>query len=235
MNQSDPIEFPADAPRPRRSTLIGDRLRLARTDRRLTLEEAEQATRIGRRYLEALELGQYEVLPAPVYARGFMRSYAAYLGLDPLEAVMAMPNQLPRPEGLEPMPGLRRRPSGSWPEFDPRLAGIAAAILVVMALLLWIAPRLGSGTGLPDLPGRGATASSGVPAFEEGTTPNFVGVDRDVAVAVIERLELEFTIVETPSATAPAGRVIQQAPEAGEPIEAGEAVTLVVSQGPPSN
>ena len=235
MTQPDPIEFPAAPPGRPRSRTIGARLEEARTARRLTLEEAERDTRISRRYLEALERGNYEVLPAPVYARGFMRSYADYLGLDPAEAVMSMPAQLPLPEGLDPMPGLRRMPSGSIPPLDLRLAAIVTGIVLVIALLLWIAPKLGGGTGLPDLPGGGeVTSSNGIPAFDPGTTPDFVGVDRAVAIELIEDLGLDLSIVESPSATARAGQVFQQAPEPGALIAAGDTVTLVISQGPPA-
>ena len=236
MTQPDPIEFPSAPPGRPRSRTIGARLEEARISKRLTFEEIERDTRISRRYLEALERGHYEVLPAPVYARGFMRSYADYLGLDPAEAVMSMPAHLPVPDGLDPMPGLRRMPSGSIPAFDLKLAAIVTGIVVVIGSLLWIAPRLGGGTGLPDLPGRQeqTTASNGIAAFDPGTTPNFVGADRAVAIALIEDLNLELSIVESPSATARAGEVFQQAPEPGTLIAAGDVVTLVISQGPPA-
>jgi cytoskeleton protein RodZ len=62
---------------------IGQRLRDARQSRSLSLEEAAQATRIRVRYLAAMEEGDYEALPSAAQARGFLRAYAGYLGLDP--------------------------------------------------------------------------------------------------------------------------------------------------------
>src|SRR5215210_2101001 len=53
---------------------LGSLLIRAREARGLTLEDAERDTRISRRYLQALESEQFEVIPAPVYARGFLRS-----------------------------------------------------------------------------------------------------------------------------------------------------------------
>ena len=237
MTQLDPIEFPSDPPGRPRSRLIGARLEAARVEKGLSLQEAERDTRIGRAYLEALEAGRVELLPAPVYARGFMRSYADYLGLDPAEAVMSMPASLPPPEGLDPLPGLRRMPSTTLPPFDMRLAGLVAGIVLVIALLVWIAPRIGGGTGLPDLPGGGGSSgdtisTSSIPPFDSGTTPDFVGADRAVAIALIEDLGLELAVVESRSATAPAGRVFQQAPTPGTLIAPGEIVTLVISLGP---
>ncbi|HKH11950.1 MAG TPA: helix-turn-helix domain-containing protein [Rubrobacter sp.] len=61
---------------------IGRVLERARKDRGLTLEEAERATKIRKRYLEGLEQDDYTVLPDAVYARGFLKTYANFLGLD---------------------------------------------------------------------------------------------------------------------------------------------------------
>jgi len=61
---------------------IGRVLERARKDRGLSLEEAEKATKIRRRYLEGLEQDDYTVLPDAVYARGFLKTYANFLGLD---------------------------------------------------------------------------------------------------------------------------------------------------------
>ena len=233
MTQPNPIEFPSDPPGHPRLRTIGARLEAARNGKRLTLEEAERDTRISTEYLDALERGSYEVLPAPVYARGFMRSYAGYLGLDPAEAVMSMPVDLPLPEGLDPMPGLRRMPSTTLRPFDLRHAVVVAGIIALVAVLLWVVPLLGGGTGLPDLGGRdsGPSASSVVSPFDPGATPSFIGVDRAVAIDLLEQLGLELEIVESPSATTRAGVVFQQAPEAGTLIAAGDTVTIVVSLG----
>jgi cytoskeleton protein RodZ len=56
---------------------------MARLERGLSIEQVALDTRISRRFLEALEAEQFEELPAPVYVRGFLRSYANYMGLDP--------------------------------------------------------------------------------------------------------------------------------------------------------
>jgi len=69
---------------------VGDKLRKARVARSLTLEQAAQATHIRQRYLEALEEGDYSVLPSHVQVRGFLRSYASYLGLDAQELLSSL-------------------------------------------------------------------------------------------------------------------------------------------------
>jgi hypothetical protein len=61
---------------------IGSSLREARTRQGLDFPELEELTKIRPKYLRALEDEQFEVLPAPTYVRGFLRSYAEALGLD---------------------------------------------------------------------------------------------------------------------------------------------------------
>jgi cytoskeleton protein RodZ len=61
---------------------FGERLKRERELREVSLEEITSATRIGPRFLEALENEDWEKLPGGVFNRGFVRSVARYLGLD---------------------------------------------------------------------------------------------------------------------------------------------------------
>jgi hypothetical protein len=61
---------------------IGAILRRARNRRKVELSEVEAATRIRLRYLRAIEAEEWDVLPGGVYTRGFIRTYATFLGLD---------------------------------------------------------------------------------------------------------------------------------------------------------
>lgn len=61
---------------------IGNSLREARLRRHLDLVEAEDDTKIRSKYLAAMETEDFDVLPGPVYTRGFLRTYARYLGLE---------------------------------------------------------------------------------------------------------------------------------------------------------
>ena len=63
--------------------IFGDTLRQARAYKGVTLKEAEQATRINRHHLAALEEEQFASLPPPIYQRGIVKNYATYLDLDP--------------------------------------------------------------------------------------------------------------------------------------------------------
>ncbi|MDP2838157.1 MAG: helix-turn-helix domain-containing protein [Candidatus Moranbacteria bacterium] len=64
------------------SLTLGEKLRKLRSDFRMSLADVSKVTRIQVKYLELLESGEYEKLPADVYVRGFLRSYARYLNVD---------------------------------------------------------------------------------------------------------------------------------------------------------
>jgi cytoskeletal protein RodZ len=74
--------------------MIGEQLRQARQDRKLSLEQASHATHIRIHYLQALEAGDFSQLPSRAHARGFLRAYAGYLGLQ-AEALLAQLNGEP--------------------------------------------------------------------------------------------------------------------------------------------
>ena len=61
---------------------IGSSLREARLRQDLDFPELEERTKIRPKYLRALEDERFDILPAPTYVRGFLRSYAEALGLD---------------------------------------------------------------------------------------------------------------------------------------------------------
>jgi len=61
---------------------IGNSLREARARRQIDLNQAELATKIRVKYLRALEDERFEQLPSQTYVKGFLRTYADYLGLD---------------------------------------------------------------------------------------------------------------------------------------------------------
>jgi cytoskeleton protein RodZ len=61
---------------------IGNSLREARVRRGIDFAQAELATKIRGKYLRALEDEQFDLLPAETYVKGFLRTYAEYLGLD---------------------------------------------------------------------------------------------------------------------------------------------------------
>jgi len=71
-------------------------LREARLARSLSVEDVAQTTRIRARFLTAIETGDYEALPSAAQARGFVRAYAVFLGLDPQPLLEELGQEAPR-------------------------------------------------------------------------------------------------------------------------------------------
>lgn len=61
---------------------LGLRLKNAREEKKITIEELQNITKIQKRYLQAIEDGKFDMLPGQFYARAFVKSYAEAVGLD---------------------------------------------------------------------------------------------------------------------------------------------------------
>jgi hypothetical protein len=96
--------------------VLGADLRQARLDREIALLDAEKATRIRAYYLEALENGHFEVLPSPVQARGFLRNYARFLGLDADEMAERFDQALTGRRGRSRVPVASPPPTPTTPK-----------------------------------------------------------------------------------------------------------------------
>jgi cytoskeleton protein RodZ len=146
---------------------VGTILREARDRREVKLPEVEAATRIRLRYLRAIENEEWDVLPGGVYTRGFIRTYASFLGLDgerlagdyrqSVEGGHSGPAEPTQPAATGPRVG--RPPMRRFPR---RLAGWLAVVAVVAVAVIAIVAIPGGDKG-----GDGATAGS---AGRRGTT-----------------------------------------------------------------
>lgn len=116
---------------------IGNSLREARLRQAIDFPRAETETRIRSKYLQALESERFEVLPGETYVKGFLRTYAEYLGLDGQLYVDEFNSRFA--SGEEPLvssvPARRHRSRAAESNFVVvALAGIVAVtILVVVA------------------------------------------------------------------------------------------------------
>ena len=119
---------------------FGEDLKRERELRKIPLREISESTKINLRYLEALERNDFEHLPGGVFARGFVRAYAQFIGVDPESMVNAYLLELKAQQGEAPVDGgLLRR--GAWPEDmaeAPRRARrrVGAIVLIGLAVLL---------------------------------------------------------------------------------------------------
>lgn len=81
---------------------LGEKLRTLRRSQAVSLEALCQSTRIQRRYLTALEWGNYDALPEPVYVRNFLRMYAGALHADPTYFLELYEEEVRRSDLLAP-------------------------------------------------------------------------------------------------------------------------------------
>jgi cytoskeleton protein RodZ len=120
---------------------VGNKLREARTRRHLSMQDAEAATKIRGRYLQAIENEDWDQLPGETYARAFIRTYGSFLGLDgerlaeeqrQIRGSDRPGERLPR---VEPRPHrVPRRRTGS--PVSPGVVAFLVSALVVAALLV---------------------------------------------------------------------------------------------------
>jgi len=82
---------------------LGNILRKARLDQKISLDDLQEVTKIRKRYLEAIEEGNYKVLPGSFYVRAFIKSYAEAVGLDPTEVLNMYQTTNPSPVAEQPV------------------------------------------------------------------------------------------------------------------------------------
>ncbi|MEM1247696.1 MAG: RodZ domain-containing protein [Acidobacteriota bacterium] len=155
---------------------LGGWLRGQRESREITLRDIAENTKISLRYLEALEEDRHEILPAAVFAKGFLREYAKYVGLDPDEVVNRYLASFPEDEPVDDAP-TPTAPTSRFP-FGLAVAGLTALIGIV-ALFGWLASR-SSNEETPALaaPTPGAEAPA-EPVDQRETLPLQVTLDFD--------------------------------------------------------
>jgi cytoskeleton protein RodZ len=112
---------------------IGGSLREARLKRGLTPADVQKAIRIRDRYLQALEEERWELLPGDAYVKGFLRTYADYLGLDGNLYVDEYNNRFAHNEDQLIVPERFARPG-------PRLGvGVLRPVVVIGAIVAIVA------------------------------------------------------------------------------------------------
>jgi len=227
---------------------LGNTLSRARRARGITIEDAERDTHVSRRYLQALETEDFAIFPAPVYARGFLRTYSRYLGLNAEELVRVFPNG-DLTVDIAPLPSVARAPAQlinvNW-----LVAGLVALFLLGAGLLLLRSgdnavtdlqtQTASSPATSPGAQGTAGTNATGAPAqgeaigpIEPGRFPDFVGADRASALAVLSENQINYVILEVPNREVARGIVFKQSPAAGARADATASVTLVISTGAP--
>ncbi|MFH2097083.1 MAG: helix-turn-helix domain-containing protein [bacterium] len=123
------------------SRTIGERLREHRLELQLSIDETVQATKINKKYLEAIEQGDYKKLPGEVYIRNFLKKYAEFLRLNINEVI----GQYEKEHGVVKQitnqgPRFVQRHIDAKPLLTPkrlRRLGFIIVVLIVLGYIAW--------------------------------------------------------------------------------------------------
>lgn len=193
-------------------TGIGPTLREARNRRKLDLAEVEAAIKIRVRYLQAIENEEWDALPGGAYTRGFIRTYASYLGLDgdrladDYRRIATPPGGERVPKRVEPVPTAMRR-TGS--PLSGR-AVVAAVCLVLVAIVVAIA--LTGGDGDSSSEPSAAKSDRGEPAMPER---EMTVAKPGVAMRLQATAEVWVCLLDGDGVPLVDGRILQDGTEAG--------------------
>ena len=117
-------------------SVFGDTLRQARVSKGVTLREAEQATRINRHHLAALEEEDFAVLPPLIYQRGIVRNYSAYLDLDPGKSLVMFEDARGGDSAAEFVAAVK--PLDMPRHWSPNFAIIAFMVVMGAVIFAWV-------------------------------------------------------------------------------------------------
>ncbi len=124
---------------------IGSTLREARIRARIDMAEVESRTKIRAKYLRAIENEEWDLLPGPVYAKSFLRTYGDYLGLDSRMLVEEYKRRYEGPGDHEParpvasLPRERERDAnGRADRCCPPWAPIALVLVAIVVVLFLV-------------------------------------------------------------------------------------------------
>src|SRR5690348_9869044 len=120
---------------------VGERLRAAREEKGLSLEDVAAQTRIPQRHLESIETASWDNLPAPTYTIGFAKSYASAVGLDRTEIGEQLREEMggqrftaSQTEVFEPADPARTMPK--W-----LVLGAVVAVILLVVVMSWLNKR----------------------------------------------------------------------------------------------
>jgi cytoskeleton protein RodZ len=213
---------------------VGSALRKARAHRELTLEGAARDTKLRTEQLEALEREDFEMLGGEVYVRATLRTYAAYLGLDPDKVMRVYARHADDPEPPAPpgkMGRVERAIAATRIRDNQRFLLIAAAFVFVVLIVFGLLSRDHSAPPPAAIATQTATAAPADQAFgvtlsASGVVKVTVIIDGDPAsFTMVKGEERSFTATSELSVDAGDGGAVQvvvQGRDLGVPGEPGQ-------------
>jgi hypothetical protein len=132
MSSSTPTSF--DQEQVQKLTEIGTFLRNLRTKKGMSLEEISTKTMVQQRFLDAIEKGEYEHLPEPLYIRGFIRRFAEALGIDGIPISESFPLGNMQAGSANSKFSAGNTPLRPWHLYVLYLAAVLGAVALLYAL-----------------------------------------------------------------------------------------------------
>jgi cytoskeletal protein RodZ len=129
---------------------VAEQLRQAREARNLTVQQVAEVTKIRSDHVRAVEEGNYDVFSAPVYIRGFVRTYSGLLKLDVPQVMAALDAELGQTAKFAEPPPLAERPRSpidyvmlqlAWVDWRKWLIALGVVAVFVAAVWAWVAWR----------------------------------------------------------------------------------------------
>jgi hypothetical protein len=199
-------------------TGIGATLRDARNRRKIELSEVEAAIKIRVRYLQAIENEEWDALPGGAYTRGFVRTYAYYLGLDG-ERLADDYRRITGPVGgdrvpkrVEPVPMAGRQTESP---FSRRIL-VAVVCLALVALVVGIGLAGGDGDSPAPTPvAKGEGEREGKPGKANG-----VDAKPGVALKLVATREVWVCLLDTAGKALVDGEILEAGDQSG-PFRSG--------------
>jgi len=163
---------------------FGKYLKRERESKKISLKEVAKNTRVREQFLKAIEEDHYEVLPSATYVKGFLLSYAKYIGLDPNEVVLRYEGRLKGEPVTRPeVPPQTKR---LW---DIKYLSVIGGIILVgliVSYFLFLRPSEPPIESISEKPKVEKTLPSPVPPQGAGTTSTPEGQPFSVKLKAVE-------------------------------------------------
>lgn len=152
---------------------VGERLRLAREEKGMTIAQVAAETRISQRQLELIEAGDFDALPARTYAVGFSRSYARLVGLDEKQVVAEVRSELAAssPADRHRAPTFEPGDPARVPSRGLALFSLFAAIMLIVGGVVFYRTFFSPAAGPGSIVAEEQAAQAAQQRRAQGTTP----------------------------------------------------------------
>lgn len=214
---------------------FGEWLRRQREMREISIRDIAERTKISLRYLEAMEADRFDLLPAPIFAKGFLREYARYVGLSPDEVVnhylaVHQPEEVDEPgdQTLVQMERRRRRKGRSW-TWGLFLLLAGALLLALVAVFSWLNERRQSAPAAVVTPPQVAAPAEPAVQAVQPTPPPPAPVPESPRAPI--EVTLDFSADCWVRVTADGKTVIEEQRVQGESLQFEAQKTVVVKLG----